>query len=597
VTSRPAVGLPVVELGGGSPTGPPDREGPVAAEGRRVAAELAADTVASRITDADPSAWGREAADGLGWAALPHTSRPLIGQVNALREAFRVDGAARVLLVGDSRWTLGAEVLARGGERTAEPDLLQVLDTPDPGVVAHALAGDLSGTVLVITDPAGTTEWVAAVQELLTDAVAEEIGPRAAAERTVVLTEAGSPLDERARAAGSVVITTERDVPGAFSVLGAPGLVPAGLAGAPVGGILDDARAAVDLLTTDDPENPALLLAGVLVACGNGVVRIDPALAPPALAEWVAMLVAAAGATPVLLEEDEDGLPTGPTIAPATAKDPTAAPDDLTELLGPGPRRMPDDPDTRESHTTARESHTWADESDTGDRESDTDGPDSDGSGEVVSTGGPLGAELLLWQYATAAAARLLDGDPFTELPAAPADPLPERSSDGIVTAHADDRLEGSTVDELLQALVDAVPPGGHLALSAWLDPTEDASIAVLRGELARRAGVPVTFGWGPRDRGVLAPFQRDDPRPGAVCLLTGGPPDDVVPGTGPDTSRLALTEAGSAAAEVAARGVPVLRLHLVDRVSGLVLLARAAQALRPRWADRGRTESGGSTR
>lgn len=562
---RPAVGLPVVELGGGS----------LSAEARRIAAELAADTVASRITDADPSAWGREATDGLGWSALPRTSRPLIGQIDALREAFRVEGAARVLLIGDARWTLGAEVLASAGTAgpTAAP-LLKVLDSPDPGVVAHALAGDLSGTVLVVLDPLGTTEWVAAVHELLAAAVAEEVGPRRAAERTVVLTDAGSPLDERARAAGSTVVTTERDVPAAFSVLGAPGLVPAGLAGAPVGEVLEEARAVAELLTADDPENPALELAGVLVACGTGAVRLDPEFGPPGLAEWVAALVAVAGGTPVLLDPaDPDGLPTGPTLAPATAKDPTAAPDDLSELLGPAPapRRMPDD-----------ELSGYTDPV-----------PDPDDPDEVISTGGPLGAELLLWQYATAAAARLLDGDPFGDAPGglpdpAPAAPLAERASDGIVTVFAGDWLTGApTAAEALQALVDAVPPGGHLALSGWLDPADDASIAVLRGELARRAEVPVTFGWAPRDRALTAPFRAADPRPGVLCLLTGDAPDDLVPDPGPLPASLALTEAGTVAAEVAARGVPVLRLHLADRVAGLVLLAHAVQGLRPRLEDR----------
>ncbi|GAA4537651.1 hypothetical protein [Pseudonocardia xishanensis] len=559
MTSRPAVGLPVVELGGGS----------LSAEARRIAAELAADTVASRITDADPSAWGPEtsgAADGLGWAALPRTSRPLIGQVDALREAFRVDGAARVLLVGDARWTLGAEVLASAGTDS----LLKVLDSPDPGVVAHALAGDLSGTVLVVVDPMGTTEWIAAVHRLLAAAVAEEIGPRRAAERTVVLTDAGSPLDEWARAAGSTVVTTERDVPAAFSVLGAPGLVPAGLAGAPVGEVLAEARAVAELLTADDPQNPALELAGVLVACGSGPVRLDPEFGPPGLAEWVASLVAVAGGTPVLLDPvDPDGLPAGPTLAPATAADPTAAPDDLSELLGPAPapRRMPDD-----------ELSGYTDPV-----------PDPDDPDEVVATGGPLGAELLLWQYAAAAAARLLDGDPFADAPGGlpappPAAPQEERSSDGIVTVFAGDWLTGSpTAAEALQALVDAVPHGGHLAVSGWLDPSDDASIAVLRGELARRAEVPVTFGWAPRDRALTAPFRAAEPRPGVLCVLTGDAPEDLVPDPGPLPASLALTEAGIVAAEVAARGVPVLRLHLTDRVAGLVLLARAIQGLRPR--------------
>ncbi|GAA2859217.1 glucose-6-phosphate isomerase [Pseudonocardia halophobica] len=584
MTSRPAVGLPVVELGGGSRPG----TGPLAREARRIATELATDVVASRITDADPSAWGPAAGDGLGWAALPRTSRPLVGQVDALREAFRVEGAARVLLVGDARWTLGAQVLA------GESGLLRVLDSPDPGAVSHALAADLSGTVLVVADPAGDTPWIAAVHELLTAAVAEEVGARRAAERTVVLTEAGSPLDESARAAGSVVITTERDVPGAWSVLGAPGLVPAGLAGAPVGEALDDARSVAELLTADEAENPALELAGVLVAVGAGAVRLDPAEGPPALAEWVAALVAAAGGSPVLVDgTDPDGLPDGPTLAPASARHPDAAPDDLSELLDGrsggsiGHAGVEPTVDALLAEVTG-----VGDDPDEGsDDDEDLAGDPAD---EIVRTGGPLGAELLLWQYAAAAASRLLDGEAFG--PEAPATagatapgPLPRLGSDGLVDVHAAESLSGGAGDPgtALQALVDAVPPGGHLALSVWLDPADDASVAVLRGELARRAGVPVTFGWGPRDRGVLAPFRRDDPRPGVLCLVTGDPPDDLVPDPGPALTSLALTEAGSVAADVAARGVPVLRLHLADRVAGLVSLARAVQGLRPGPATR----------
>ncbi|GAA4679917.1 hypothetical protein GCM10023215_11500 [Pseudonocardia yuanmonensis] len=588
MTSRPAVGLPVVELGGGSRPAP----GPLARQARRIAAELATDVVASRITDADPSAWGPAAGDGLGWAALPRTSRPLVGQVDALRETFRVEGAARVLLVGDARWTLGAQVLA------GESGLLRVLDSPDPGAVSHALAGDLSGTVLVVADPAGDTAWIAAVHELLAAAVAEEVGPRRAAERTVVLTEAGSPLDESARAAGSVVITTERDVPGAWSVLGAPGLVPAGLAGAPVAEVLDDARAVAELLTADEAQNPALELAGVLVTVGAGAVLLDPAAGPPALAEWVAALLAAAGGTPVLVDDtDPDGLPTGPVLAPATARHPDAAPDDLSELLDGGR-----DVEPTVDALLARVTGAGPDEG----PDQDTEEPDEgDGAGdldgEVVRTGGPLGAELLLWEYAAAAAARLLDGEAFG--PEAPAtgtaaasgsigsgttagpEPLPLQGSDGLVDVHTTASLApagdpAAAVQAALQALVDAVPPGGHLAVSVWLDPADDASVAVLRGELARRAGVPVTFGWGPRDRGVLAPFRRDAPRPGALCLVTGDPPDDLVPDPGPALTSLALTEAGGVAADVAARGVPVLRLHLTDRVAGLVSLARAVQGL-----------------
>ncbi|GAA1831187.1 glucose-6-phosphate isomerase [Pseudonocardia ailaonensis] len=579
MTSRPAVGLPVVELGGGAVSTP------LLPEVWRVAGLLADDSVASRIAEADPSVWGpaprapeprpeadtdpragsaedpragsaedprvgsASAEDGLGWAALPRTSRPLIGQVDALREAFRVAGAARVLLVGDARWTLGARVLASvavpAGSGASPRSLLTVVDSPDPGAVSHALATDLDGIVLVVADPFGDTEWVAAVHELLAEALAAEIGPERAHARTVVLTEAGSRLDERARATGSVVITTERDVPGVFSVLGAPGIVPAGLAGAPVGTVLDEAREVVELLAADDAANPALELAGALVATADGPVRIVPPLDRPELAEWVAALVGAAGGRPVLVDPTDDtGLPFGPVFAPATAEEPT----EDTPTAAPEP------------------------------------GTDAD----AVRTGGSTGAELLLWQIAAAAAARLLDADAFApDAPASPVrapspDPGPvlrEIGTDGIVTTHAGDWFSGAA-DEALQALVRAVPEDGHLAVWGWLDPADDASVAVLRAELARRTGLPVTFGWGPRDRAVLAPFRRDTPRPGAVLLLTGDAPDDLAPDPGPALASLALREAGVVAADIATRGVPVLRLHLHDRVAGLVVLARAVQAL-----------------
>ncbi|MEK6440528.1 hypothetical protein [Pseudonocardia sp. T1-2H] len=109
----------------------------------------------------------------------------------------------------------------------------------------------------------------------------------------------------------------------------------------------------------------------------------------------------------------------------------------------------------------------------------------------------------------------------------------------------------------------------------------------MLRGELARRAGTPAVFGWAPRDG---TGGERADR---VLCQLTADPPDDLVADPGPDLTRLQLTEAATVAADVAARGVPVLRLHLVDRVAGLVTLARAVQELRARPDDRAGREDG----
>lgn len=496
-------------------------DGPLAADAALVAARLAGETVASRIGDGDPSVWGRAATDALGWAALPRTSRPLLGQVAGLRERFRVDGARRVVLVTAPGLAHGADLLARAAGAP-----LTVLDSADPGAVADALAGDMATTVLVVVDPMGDPDGpAAAVARVLADAIREEgIEP---AGRTVAVTEPGSPLDGPARAAGATVVTCERDVPARFGTLGAAGLVAAGLAGADLEEILADAAGAVDAVVADAAENPALELAGLLTA-GSGPLRIAAGTGPDGLAGWVEHLV---------------GGSTG----------------------GLGPLPLVGDP--------------W---------------PGAGGSGRVLSlqrdetffaTRGGVGAQVVLWQHAVAVAARVLGADPFAGgiapalaegTPAA----LPCVGVDGDVEIRAagDWLPDGTTsVADALRAL--AARAEGTLAVEAWLDPVDDASAAVLRPELARRTGLLTTFGWAPRGHDGLGRHHRDAPG-AAFCVVTGESEHDrAVPGGG-TLADLVAAQVGADAADLVARGRPVLGLHLRDRLGGLVTVARAVEQL-----------------
>jgi len=116
---------------------------------------------------------------------------------------------------------------------------------------------------------------------------------------------------------------------------------------------------------------------------------------------------------------------------------------------------------------------------------------------------------------------------------------------------------------------VQAPAPGTHLALHAYLDRESDASVAVLRAELARRTGLVVTFDWAPRGPRATGPGT-------LVCQLTGEPDDDP----GHRLNDLQQDLARADADELARRGHPVLRLHLADRLAGLVTVARAVQHL-----------------
>src|SRR6185312_5265325 len=86
--------------------------------------------------------------------------------------------------------------------------------------------------------------------------------------RIVVVTDPGSPLERTARDAGYRVFLADPDVGGRYSVLTAFGLVPSGLAGVPVGELLDQA-AQLEPALGRSTGNPSLALGAALGGFGN----------------------------------------------------------------------------------------------------------------------------------------------------------------------------------------------------------------------------------------------------------------------------------------------------------------------------------------
>jgi glucose-6-phosphate isomerase len=336
-------------------------------------------------------------------------------------------------------------------------------------------------------------------------------------------------------------------VAGLWSSLSAYALVPAGLAGIAVDEVLAGAGHAAALLDGDQDTNPALLL-GALLA-GAPTVGLT---GRPELAGWATELLARGlrGRGPLPVHLDGPLLDTGASQRPAL----------VVELADPG---------------TAGAAGPTLDR--------------IDGGG--WRTDGPAAGQLLLWQRAVAVAAHLTGVDP-TGRPgptAAPPVAAPPAFVDGAVAVHAGEWLPGDvdTVTDALRALVDpsddpidAAPP--RLALHAYLDRESDASAAVLRSELARRAGLTTTFGWAPRCLAGTGQYDGEGPDGVRVCQLTGagGDPAERSGEHDEELGGLQGAIAAADAAALAARGGRVLRLHLLDRVAGLVTLAKAVQQL-----------------
>jgi glucose-6-phosphate isomerase len=221
-------------------------------------------------------------------------------------------------------------------------------------------------------------------------------------------------------------------------------------------------------------------------------------------------------------------------------------------------------------------------------------------AGAGTQVDGPLGAQFLLWEFATAVAGKVIGIDPFNQpnvqeskdntravLDKAGDGPLPEGEPilvDGEIEVHGASELIGDADDlaGVLDALLQSVPARGYLAVMAYLDRTRDDAIAALRDALARRVVHPVTFGWGPRFLHSTGQFHKGGPPVGAFLQLTGDNAFDIeVPGQPFSFGRLQLAQALGDLQAIESRQRPVVRLHLTDREAGIDQLLAAAEARR----------------
>jgi len=518
---------------------------------------LVEDKFASRLFAQDPTLWGDEAEPEasvrLSWVGLPRTSRPLVGEVSALRGELAEAGVDHVVLCGMGGSSLAPEVICAtyGVELT-------VLDSSHPDQVRRAIADRLERTVVVASSKSGSTVETDSQRRAYEDAFTEAgIDP---ATRIVIVTDPGSPLDKQSREAGYRVINADPNVGGRYSALTAFGLVPSGLAGADISALLDDADAVSDLLADDDEANPALRLGAAIAGTSplrNKLVLVDQGSGLQGFPDWAEQLIAES------------------TGKQGTGVLPVAVGDDSAPEVALPPHDV----------TVARIA-----------ADADTDAPadevaDSTGSDVVVS--GSLGAQMLLWEAATATACRILGITPFdqpdVESAKKAARSMLEGSPDSTPPAFTDEPVEvralggdwlgdARTVPAAVEALLDQIDRDrGYVAVMAYLDRIEHADLAELRNALAHRVRRPVTFGWGPRFLHSTGQFHKGGPAEGVYVQITDEPEDDLqVPGKDYTFGRLIASQAAGDATVLAEHGRPVLRLHLTDPEAGVAVVRGA---------------------
>jgi glucose-6-phosphate isomerase len=523
---------------------------------------LVADGFASKLFAKNPTLWGpdaeSEASIRLSWVGLGRTSRPLLGEVAALRDHLAEQGVDHVVLCGMGGSSLAPEVICA----TAGVELT-VLDSSHPDSVRAAVADRLERAVVVVSSKSGSTVETDSQRRAFKAAFTQAgIDPT---RRIVIVTDPGSPLDKEARADGYRVINADPDVGGRYSALTAFGLVPSGLAGVDLEALLDEAESVADLLADDDQANPALRLGAAMAGTQplrNKLVLVDDGCGIPGFADWAEQLIAEStgkngtGVLPVVVRNDQDPEVRSPsgqvTVARLVA--------DVAGIDG----------------------------------EDDTVPTSSDPSRSEVQVSGSLGAQLLLWEVATAAAGRILGINPFDqpdvesakkatrgllEATGATADEAVFTQGAIQVRALGGDWLDGATtvagaVDCLLAQLD---PQQGYVSIMAYLDRHTDAALARARRSIANRTQSPTTFGWGPRFLHSTGQYHKGGPATGVYLQITSAPHEDLaIPGRDFTFGDFITAQAGGDAQVLADRGRPVLRLHLTDHDRGLVQLEQA---------------------
>lgn len=517
---------------------------------------LVEERIATRIFAKDHTLWGpdaeAESAIRLGWVEAATVSQPLVKDILELRDALTSEGVTRIALCGMGGSSLAPEVMA--GTAGVE---LTVLDSTDPDQVRAALADRLDETAIVVSSKSGSTVETDSQRRVFEKAF-NDAGIDANS-RIIIVTDPGSPLDKASREAGyRAVFNADPNVGGRFSALTAFGLVPSGLAGVDIQAFLDEAEEAAEFLNDDAPENIGLALGTALGGTSplrNKIVIAEDGSGIVGFADWAEQLIA----------ESTGKLGTGvlPVVAGPSSPEVTGgAPDVLVVRL------VAADTDVEL------------------------------GENEVAIAGG-LPTQMMVWEFATAVAGRLLGINPFDQpdveaakvaarglLDAQP-EPTPAAFVDGAIEVRGGAWLgDARTAGDAVKALLDTLDSDSYLSVQAYFDRLAFTQLEGIRDELAAVSGRPVTFGWGPRFLHSTGQFHKGGPAIGVFLQVTAASAEDLAIPDRPFTfGELIAAQAAGDAQVLSDHGRPVLRLHLTDRAAGVAQLQDIIAALSARSA------------
>ena len=480
---------------------------------------LVREDFAERVWKRDPFAWKSDEkhraiiSDALGWLDAPaEMERRAPDLADWAARAGR--GRRHVVLCGMGGSSLAPEVFGRILPGRGAPELV-VLDSTSPEEVQDVLDRiDLDATLFLIASKSGSTLETLTHFRFFWDRVRRRTGSdEKAGEQFVAITDAGSPLEKLARERGFAdVFENLPGIGGRYSALSYFGLVPAALCGVDLARLLARAEEAARACRAPGRSNPGLVLGAALGAFARAgrdkaTLVCSDRIAP--FGAWLEQLIAEStgkeGTGIVPVDGETLGWP----------EDYAADRIFLYERLSGAPENA--ELDARLSRL-AEEGHpvaarAWSDPYD-------------------------LGARMFVWEFAIAAAGKILEIDPFDQ-------PNVQESKDNTNAVLAEyerarslPRPKGEHKEsgvflhgERPRTVFSHARAGkSYVALQVYADRSDEnaALLASIRTEIRNRTRCATTLGFGPRFLHSTGQLHKGGAKEGVFLQLVAPGAQDV---------------------------------------------------------------------
>ncbi len=541
--------------------------------------ELRSKRVLARIWEHDFTVWDAkpdEITNRLGWLHSPEQMPAAISGLKALTEELRAEGYTHALLLGMGGSSLAPEMFRKAfGVREGYLDLA-VLDSTDAGAVsAWADRLDPARTLFIVSTKSGGTVETFSFFKYFYNRVLTSLGRQQAGRHFIAITDPGSKLVETAEEYGfRATFINDPNIGGRYSALSYFGLVPAALLGVNLDLLLDRAQmAACNCDGSNCPYQGDNLggklgaILGELAKAGRDKLTLVASPAVASFADWVEQL-----------------------IAESTGKDGKGIVPVVGESLG--------SPDVYEEDRLFVYLRLKADAT------YDQAVRDLEQAGHPVVTIEltdlyDLGAQIFLWEMATAVAGHRLGIHPFNQPDVEAAKilarqmvaayqsqgALPERDpdfQDGKVAIYYDraDLPPANTPGESLCSFLQIAQAGSYVAIQAYVQPTPemDGLLAQLRTKIRDTTRLATTLGYGPRFLHSTGQLHKGDAGKGLFIQFTSESVQDVaIPDVGGSQASsisfgvLKLAQALGDRQALLDKGRRVIRFHLgQDAQAGL---------------------------